>query len=76
MTKLETKFIRSFDDWWNNLPDDFGKNPRKTGSKTKLFFNQISYVIVHNNLKGNGHLNPTYKELGHWLRSGQIGSAR
>lgn len=76
MIKLETKLVRSFDEWWDTLPDNFGKKPRKGGSKNTPFLNQINYILVHNNLQGNCHLNPTLEELRHWISSGQVDAAK
>ncbi len=71
MTKLKTKLVRSLEEWQSLLPDNLRKNTMGENQKRPVL-NQLNYAIVHNNLKGRGHLNPSYEELRHWIRSGQV----
>ncbi len=72
MIALKTKLVRSFEDWWSSLPESLRKKTRQGDEGNKPLLNQINYILVHNNLKKKGYLNPSYEELISWIKSGQI----
>ena len=62
--------IRTFDLWWNSLPDRL-KEKYEIGKKPRL--SHVNYIWV-SNLINNGplELNPTVDELLDWVKSEQL----
>ena len=69
---------RTFEDWWNNLPNQLQEDSLKITdtisdcddyTRTK---NKINYVLYHLDLFVEKEKKPTFEEFRYWFYSGQI----
>ena len=71
---------RTFEEWWNNLPDNLRKNALRivendnidTSSKS---IKKINYILFQLNLRTEEEKNnnkPTFEEFKQWFDSGQL----
>lgn len=67
---------RSFEEWWNTLPEDLRLKARKDDENQRPLLNQINYVWVTNLMNKRLDLNPTGTELLEWIKTGQIDTMR
>jgi hypothetical protein len=62
---------RSFNEWWNTIPNDLKEKARKGDEVHKPLLNQVNYALLHLHLAGNHNSKPSHEEL-EWLHSGQV----
>ena len=61
---------RTFDEWWNSLPNQLKEN-YEVGERHHL--SHVNYIWVTNLINNvSEELNPTVEELLEWVKSGQI----
>lgn len=69
---------RTFEEWWNNLPDTLRKDAMKrveydnidSSSKT---IKKINYILLYLDLsKDEKNNKPTFEEFKQWFDSGQL----
>lgn len=67
--------MRSFEQWWNQLPNDV-KEKISINLKNPVL-SQVTYVWLSNIMnQKNEEQNPTIEELFRWITDGQIDSRR
>ena len=67
---------RTFEDWWNTIPEDLRNKVRNGDEQNKPLLNQINFIWVSNLMHNKPDLNPTASELLDWLVTGQIDAMR
>jgi len=67
---------RTFEDWWNTIPEDLRNKVRNGDEQNKPLLNQINFIWVSNLMQNKPDLNPTARELLDWLVTGQIDAMR
>lgn len=73
---VNKSMVRTFEQWWNSLPEDLRTKARLGDESEKPLLNQINYIWVTNLMNKRADLNPTSKELLEWIRTGQIQEIR
>jgi hypothetical protein len=68
----QTSRNRTFEDWWNTVPEDLRNKTRKGDEANKPLLNQVNYVLLHLHLAGKHDAKPSHNELKDWLHSGQV----
>jgi hypothetical protein len=64
--------LRTFQEWWDNVPQDLRQKARKDDEQNKPLLNQINYVLLHLHLLNKHDAKPSHDELKDWLHSGQV----
>jgi hypothetical protein len=64
--------LRTFQEWWDKVPNDLRQKARKDDEQNKPLLNQINYVLLHLHLSNKHAVKPSHDELKDWLHSGQI----
>jgi hypothetical protein len=64
--------MKSFNDWWNAIPEDLRNKSCNGDEANKPSLNQVNYVLLNLYLAGKHDAKPTYEELRNWLHSGQV----
>lgn len=67
---------RTFEEWWNTVPEDLRTKVRKGDEQNRPLLNQINFVWVSNLMRNRPDLNPTSRELLDWIATGQIDAIR
>lgn len=68
--------VRTFEEWWNTIPELLRNKVRKGDEDNKPLLNQINYIWVYNLMQSRPDLNPTSGELLDWIITGQIEAIR
>ena len=64
--------MKSFNDWWNMVPEDLRSKSRKGDEGNKPMLNQVNDVLLNLHLAGRHDAKPTHEEIRDWLHSGQV----
>ncbi len=65
---------RTFDEWWNSLPNQL---KQKYEVEETAHLSHVNYIWVTNLINNvSTELNPTVEELIDWVKSGQLSAKR
>jgi hypothetical protein len=69
---------RTFEEWWNNLPDTLRKDAMRRVEHDNIDsiskkIKKINYILIYLDLtKDEKNNNPTFEEFKKWFDSGQL----
>ena len=64
--------MKSFNDWWNTVPEDLRSKSPNGDETNKPMLNQVNDVLLNLHLAGKHDVKPSREEIRDWLRSSQI----
>lgn len=64
--------MRTFQEWWNKMPEDLRQKSRRGDEMNKPLLNQVNYVLLHLHLSNKHDIKPSHDELKDWIQSGQL----
>lgn len=64
--------MRTFQEWWDKMPEDLRKKSRRGDEMNKPLLNQVNYVFLHLHLANKHDIKPSHDELKDWIHSGQL----
>ncbi len=59
--------MRTFQEWWNKMPEDLRQKSRKGDEMNKPLLNQVNYVLSHLHLSNKHDIKPSHDELKDWI---------
>ncbi len=64
--------MRTFQEWWDKMPEDLRQKSRRGDEMNKPLLNQVNYVFLHLHLANKHDIKPSHDELKDWIHSGQV----
>jgi hypothetical protein len=72
--KNKRENIRTFYEWWNNIPEELKKESSSDNNNknSENLVNSINYILLKTEISKMNNIKPIIEELKYWIYSRQI----